>query len=326
MAHEISNINGRDEAFYALTPAWHGLGTVLDHAPTSEAAMEAAGLNWAVEKREIQTVDGLAIKGHMATVRTDCNGILGVVGDGYEVIQNHEAFGFLDSLLQDGVMKYESAGALRGGRIIWALARMPSVDTIAEGDNVNRYILFSAAHDGSGAIHAIPTGVRVVCANTHRIAVQGLTGIRHTASARSRLEIAKRYLSQFDEKFTLYRDHARKLAGLKYGSDAAKQYIETLFPQPEKSEGRAVTIRENKVQLVRDALRSERQTIPSIRGTWWSLVNAVTESVDHAPEKSQPRNEAHRIERREKKFLSLVDGPGADFKTKAFELALSMAS
>jgi phage/plasmid-like protein (TIGR03299 family) len=147
-------------------------------------------------------------------------------------------------------MKYESAGALRGGRIVWILARLPSVDTIAEGDDSLRYVLFSTSHDGSASIHAIPTSVRVVCANTLRVATLGDVGFRHTGNVQAKLEFARKYLSQFDEKFTLFRDHARTLATRRYTPEQAQAYIVELFPEVVE-DGRGKTIRERKVEAVR---------------------------------------------------------------------------
>ena len=319
MAHDISTVNGVDEAMFALRPAWHGLGTVLDHVPNSAEAIRAAHLDWQVEMQPMKTAGGVDVPEHFATVRTDCNAVLGVVGGRYKIVQNREAFDFLDGLLQDGIMRYESAGALRGGRIVFLLARLPSVDTIAEGDDSLRYVLFQTSHDGSSAIHAIPTSVRVVCANTLRVAVANDIGFRHTGDVAAKLEEARRYLSQFDAKFTLFRDSARRLAERRYTPEQAKEYINTLFP-PVAEPGRGQTIRDRKVETVRANFRNPRQNLPSIRGTWWALVNAVTESIDHKSEDA-PVERA----KRESAMISLTDGTGADFKTRAFDVALQMA-
>jgi phage/plasmid-like protein (TIGR03299 family) len=150
---------------------------------------------------------------------------LGVVSDRYKIVQNTDAFNFLDSLLQDGVIRYESAGALKGGRVVWALARMPSQDEIAPGDVSRRYILFSTTHDGSGSVHALPTSVRVVCANTLRIATASDCGFRHTGDVAKKLEFARQYLSQFDEKFTLFRDKARVLAQRHYSPQQSRDFM-----------------------------------------------------------------------------------------------------
>ena len=320
MAHELSfALDGTAEAFYALKPAWHGLGTVLDHAPTSAEAIKAAQLDWRVSLEEIRTASGKIVPDHYATVRSDTGAVLGCVGDKYSVVQNREAFDFLDSLFEDGLIKYESAGALRGGSRIWLLARMPSVDEIAPGDNSNRYVLFSTSHDGSASLHAIPTSVRVVCANTLRVAIASDVGFRHSGNVQRKLDYARQYLSQFDEKFTLFRDKARRLAELRYTPEQAKAYIEELFPSTGR-EGRSKSIRDNKVAEVRSALLSKRQQIPSIKGSWWALVNSVTESLDHSK-----RHTRHDRDAKEGRMISLTDGAGADFKSKAFSVAVAMA-
>ena len=323
MAHELElKHNGRIEAAFSLSPAWHGLGTVLDHVPTSREMITAAGLDWRVELQDLKTESGIAVPGHFATVRTDCNKILGVVGNRYTPVQNRDAFDFLDSLTSSGEMRYESAGALRGGGTVWALARLPSVDTIAEGDNSLRYVLFSTSHDGSGSIHAIPTSVRVVCANTLRIATAGAVGIRHTSNVKDRLAEARLLLSQYDRQFDLYRDKAQLLAQRKISPEDAKAFILELFPEV-KEEGRAKTIREETVQRIRDSWRNVRNNFSAIRGTWWQALNAVTEVIDHDDRKAG--GVWRKPEKRETRFLSLMNGSGADTKAKALRLALTIS-
>jgi phage/plasmid-like protein (TIGR03299 family) len=323
MAHELSFFGNSAEAFFALKPAWHGLGTVLDHAPTSEVAMQAAHLDWRVslEPLQTQTLGGIAVPDNFATVRSDTKAVLGVVSDKYKLVQNRQAFAFLDSLIESGDMRYESAGALKGGKVVWILGRMPEDDLIAEGDVSRRYVLFSTSHDGSAAIHAIPTSTRVVCANTLRIAIAGDKGIRHTGDVRGKLDVARRYLSQFNAGFTLFRDQAQLLAQRRFTPEQAKEYINTLFPEV-KEFNRARSNREKKIALVRKNYANPRQNLASIKGTWWALLNSVTELVDHAP---QTRRSSSR-DAQELKMMSTLDGTGATFKSDAYKLALKMAS
>jgi phage/plasmid-like protein (TIGR03299 family) len=329
MAHEISiTADGLAEAMFANQPAWHGLGKVLSFAPNSEVAIKEAHLDWVVGKKEIQLVENSKmLDGWVATVREDTGEPLGVVGDGYEVVQNAEAFSFLDSLLQDGIMKYESAFALKGGTKVCMLARMPSVDEVAEGDKQLRYVLLQTSHDGTSALNFMPTSVRVVCANTLRMALadkQHLFSIRHTAQLRDKLDKARLYISQFDKQYTLFRDKAQVLATRKYSRDEAKAYIDTLFPEVEDAEDRkrAATIRERKVGEVRNALQLERNSLPSIKGSWWALFNAVTDATDHKEKGYKGKDDRTRAENR---FINLTDGVGAAFKDKAFAVAREMA-
>lgn len=320
MPAEISFLNGKAEAAFALKPAWWDVGGeyILDHVPDSEAMIEAAHLNWDVETQPIFDNDGRHIPGHSTTVRTDTGLHLGVMSDSYRVVQNRDAFQFLDGLLKDGVMRYESAGALRGGRTVWALARMPSVDVIAEGDEVNRYILWLNSHDGKGALFAIPTSVRVVCANTAALAIRGQHGIKHIGDMSAKLDQAHKLLSQADRQFSDYSEKAKLLAKTRFDREQANRYIEALVPKPEQ-EGRSSTIHERKVESIRDAFRSERNQLPSIRGTYWSLYNSVTEAIDHG------RFFTYKGNRAESRMSSVLMGPGATLKQKAFDLASEMA-
>lgn len=337
MAHLISQASGKAEAFFALTPAWHGLGTVLDHAPDSATAIKAAGLDWSVDqlplvaRKTIQTPEGDVVRDidapeHLANVRSDTGQVLGVVGEGYKVIQNADAFGFLDSLLQDGVLKYESAGALKDGRIVWMLGRLPSVDTIATGDDVFRYVLLTMAHDGTGAIRGLPTATRVVCWNTLSAALRNgkdsIVTIRHSGDIKSKMRQAQFMLAQYDRQFTEHASACRHLAGKRYTAQELETYLNKLFP-PVEAEGRAKTIRDNDVASVRVNLESPRQRVGGIAGSWWSALNAVTELVDH---QSTTRGKTQRDKDENRMMASIgLHGRAAGFKQDALELALSMA-
>ena len=339
MAHEISVIDGLAEAAFANDPAWHGLGEVFkpgeNRGMNSQQALELAHLDWRVEKQPIFLRDNIEIPEHFATVRTDINKTLGIVGGRYEVQQNHECFDFLDGLCQDGIIEYESAFALNEGRKVVILARMPSFDEIAEGDNSLRYVLFSTSHDGTGCINILPTSVRVVCANTLRLALgksKATAAIRHTAKKDESLKLAKQWLSQFDEKFTMFRDAARFLAEKQYTPEQARDYIHTLFPMPEKAEGKELSKTvvknvEEKRAGVYGAVNIASNSLPSIKGTWWQLVNAVTWNVDHESN-FKHRSKDSRSEIRagkEKRFENSIQGAGADLKEQAFNLAIAMA-
>lgn len=110
--------------FYVREKPWHGLGTRVMTAPTSEEALELAGLNWKVVQEPVYTGENELIEGYKANVRDSDRKVLGVVTNRYRVIQNSDAFSFTDALLGEGV-RYETAGSLMGGRKVWLLARLP---------------------------------------------------------------------------------------------------------------------------------------------------------------------------------------------------------
>ena len=338
MAHNISRSNGINEAAYALRPAWHGLGQVLDNVPDSATMITAAHLDWRVDQLPVHvpTIDsntGLrgfkTVEGYRANTRNDTGEVLGIVGDRYHVIQNHESFEFLDSLLQDGIMRYESAGALFGGRVVWVLARMPSVDEIVPGDNCHRYLLFQTSHDGSLKLTCTPTNVRVVCWNTLSVArgSQIAMKFRHTTNVGKRLDTVRQWVSQYDSQFTLFRDHARTLAATPITSfDDVKRYVTTLFPEPDNGKpGRARTIWDQKLTAIIENLERGTQRTGMVGGrhNLWTVLNAVTEYVDH---QSTFRSSDGDRGRAENRFLGTTTGEQATFKRKAFELACEFAN
>ncbi len=134
-----------ESMFYVRETPWHGLGTKVLTAPSSNEALRLAGLNWQVLQEPIYTETEERIEGYKANVRDSDRRVLGVVTDRYKVIQNEEAFSFTDELLGEGV-RYETAGSLLGGRKVWLLARLPH-EYIIGGERISPYLVFSNTHD-----------------------------------------------------------------------------------------------------------------------------------------------------------------------------------
>lgn len=167
--------------FYTRTAPWHNMGTRVDEALTSKDALIYAGLDWQVLQEPVYTSAGELVSGYKVNVRDIDRNILGVVSDRYKIVQNEEAFSFTDALLGEGV-KYETAGSIANGKIVWMLAKMPQ-RYIISGDAIEPYLVFSNTHDGSGAIRVAMTPIRVVCQNTLNLALRGAQrswSARHT--------------------------------------------------------------------------------------------------------------------------------------------------
>jgi hypothetical protein len=132
---------------------WHGLGAVLDQPPATIAeAIERSGLGWRVEREAIAIDHGPAatvddwwmprcqeVRGWWANVRQDTREVLGIVGERYRIMQNVEAFQFVDQLI-GSAMNFETAGSLNGGRRVGVLASLPGHIEVG-GDPVRPYVL-----------------------------------------------------------------------------------------------------------------------------------------------------------------------------------------
>jgi phage/plasmid-like protein (TIGR03299 family) len=245
MAHEIDTTTGTAAVFVTGQPAWHRLGRVIAEAATSAEAIRLAGLDWTVEQWPLLACGPttaeqpagryLPCPGMLANVRTDTGAVLGVVSRDYRVFQNWEAFDFMDAIVGEGLARYETAGALKGGRRVWMLARMPQDLRVSGDDVVRPYLLLTNSHDGSMALRMIPTTVRVVCQNTLNLALgrarhgEGLT-IRHCESLEGRVREARAKLGLLTERVEQFADEARQLAACPLTDRQAREWFEQFFP------------------------------------------------------------------------------------------------
>lgn len=220
-----------EKMFYVRETPWHGLGTKVMEAPASEEALKIAGLDWKVLQEPIYTMGKEQIEGFKVNVRDTDRRVLGVVSDRYKIVQNQEAFSFTDELLGEGV-RYETAGSLQNGRKVWLLARMPH-EYIISGERITPYLVFFNSHDGSGAIKAALTPIRVVCQNTLNLALSTAKrswSMIHTGNiqgkiqeARDTLFLAEKYMDSLGKEF-------ESLRKKKLSDRQVQEYIEILLP------------------------------------------------------------------------------------------------
>ena len=343
MAHEITvRENGLAEAMYAFKPAWHGLGQVVQDAPTSADAMKLAGLMWEVEQHPLQTIvsqekmdrsgnptietEIVPVPNMVANVRSDNRKVLGVVSTWYKPVQNFEAFNFVDGLVADGSIRYEAAGSLKGGRTVWLLARMPGDLVVAPGDTTQRYILFVNGHDGLRAVRVMPTSVRVVCQNTLNLALNQNNAERsliipHMGDIHGKLDAARTVLGLVSGQFTQFATHATKMAFTGITHDEQARYIYDSFPDDDDPDADN-TQRENVRREIAKLLDDGPQAIPSIRGSVWATFNAVTQYIDHQARRTGRSAD----EKAENRMNSILMGPGAKLKAQAWSNALSLVA
>ena len=152
MSHEVEMVDGVAQMAYAGDTPWHGLGTKVAADLSPQQIMQQAGLDWTVEKETMTTASGVEIEGKKALVRSADNKVLDVVGDNWNPVQNSEAFEFFSEYCLAGDMEMHTAGSLKGGQMVWALAKIKESFDILGGDQVDSYLLFSNPHKYGKAI------------------------------------------------------------------------------------------------------------------------------------------------------------------------------
>lgn len=265
---------------YVREVPWHGLGTMVEEAPTSADAIRLAGLDWEIERRPIYDAESKQIDGWYANTRNTDGVTMGIVGNRYQIVQNAEAFEFTDNLIGDEV-RYETAGSLRGGKQIWLLAKMPTYNIL--GDDIEPYICFTNSHDGTGAVKVCMTPVRVVCNNTLNFALDTAKRKWSTphvgdmaaklAQARETLKLAEIYMENLKKQ-------AEQLANTTMWDDEIVKAVSNLIPIHKEFTQRQL----NTAFAQREALlnRLDAADIKKFSGTAWGFVNAVADFVDHA--------------------------------------------
>lgn len=271
-----------ESMFYTRETPWHGLGVKVGEAPTSEEALRLSGLDWEVTQEPICMEGGMVIPGYKANVRNTDRKVLGVVTDRYRVVQNTEAFAFTDALLGEGV-RYETAGALQEGKKIWLLARLPQ-KYIIMGEQVDPYLVFSNAHDASGAVRIAITPVRVVCNNTLNLALSTAKrsfSMVHTGDIKGKIKEAEDTLFMAEKYMECLGREFEALRKKSLTDGQVKDFIEMLIP----SDG-AVTMQQRRnVKRLRDDMASRYFYAPDLEGLGrnaYRFINCVSDHVTHA--------------------------------------------
>lgn len=309
MAHGLT---ATDQMFSVRAMPWHRLGVVLDEPPASiDDALERAGLGWRVRSADVlverraawrddfgqthaaEVVPAMTADGgsYRANVREDTGDLLGIVSEDYRVVDNREAFEFLDALIGSELC-FETAGSLHGGRRVWVLARLPEWAEVG-GDQTALYVYVANSHDGTLAVTAAATGVRIVCANTLSWALR--RSEHSEAAARTfRFRHAGNLALKFDEArqvIGMTLDWSRRFKAL--GDGLAREPISARrFERSVLSElfavqdGMGKVARANRERArveVLDLFRGKGaagDTSGNSPGTKWAAANAIAEHAD----------------------------------------------
>lgn len=271
-----------ESMFYVRTTPWHGLGTRVEEALNSQDALHYSGLDWTVQQEPLMTETFKDVPGFRANVRSDNGKILGIVGDKYKVVQNHEAFAFTDALIGEGV-RYETAGSLNGGRKVWMLARLPERYRLMD-EEVDPFIVFTNSHDGSGAIRVAPTPVRVVCQNTLNLALTTAKrswSMMHTSGVQAKLDEAHDALFKADFYMKALQNEAERLSMQMVSDRQVLKWIDELLPLEENaSEKQMLNIARLRNDLTRRYFDAPDLLLLPKNG--WRFINAVSDFATHA--------------------------------------------
>ncbi len=318
MSHGITTT---DTMFSVRQAPWHGLGAVLDTYPTSiDEALDKSGLGWKVTHGNVLVVkrpewiddygtthpaELIPARGFKANLREDTGELLGIVSTEYEVVDNRDAFRFLDALIGSD-LHFETAGSLWGGRRVWVLARLPEYIELG-GDQSATYVYVANSHDGSLAVTASATPIRIVCANTlgaalrrsdHAVEAQRTFRFRHTGNLQTKFTEARRVLGMTINYQRQFKELADRLAREPITAQRLESSVlRHLWTIDEDTGKRARQNRERTIEAVLAIFTGRGpagDTTGNSPGSKWVAWNAVCEQLDYGRRYTTRTNQVQR--------------------------------
>ncbi|WP_194714652.1 DUF932 domain-containing protein [Noviherbaspirillum soli] len=314
-------------AYVNETP-WHGLGNQLTPGQPLEVWAKRAGMNWCIESADVRYVasaDGLGsihtFPDQKVLYRSDSKAPLSVVSRRFQVVQPADILEFYRDLTEAGGFELETAGVLKEGRKLWALARTGQSVCLKGRDRVNGYLLLATACDGTLATTAQFTSVRVVCNNTLQIALaEGAGAVKVPHRSQFDPQAVKRQLGIAVSSWDGFMARMKALTECKVKDDTVEAFLKRVltYPVNPATDGSAIAVNDRALKTVQELYvgRGKGAEMASAAGTAWGLLNSVTEFVDHH---RRARSTDHRLD-------AAWFGQGAALKQKAWDEALKLVS
>jgi phage/plasmid-like protein (TIGR03299 family) len=315
---------------YVGAEPWHGLGNKLAPKQPLEVWASAAGMNWRIDEAEVRYVAGNghsplgaihAFPEQKVLYRSDTKAPLSVVSARYQVVQPSEILEFYRDLTEVGGYELETAGVLKEGRKLWALARTGQSATLKGKDQVNGYLLLATACDGSLATTAQFTSVRVVCNNTLAIALGDGTGaVKVPHRSQFDAQAVKRQLGIAVSSWDAFMVRMKALSERKVSDTVAEKFLRRVltYSTTHPADRDSIAVNERAIKAVGHlyAGRGKGADLASASGTAWGLLNAITEYADHH---RRARSDDHRRD-------AAWFGAGATLKQRAWDEAMKLVA
>jgi phage/plasmid-like protein (TIGR03299 family) len=327
MSHQIV---GNQMAYVGQEP-WHGLGVKVREGASGVEMLQAAKLDWTVQRRAIAMRDGNGkellitepLNGYRAIVRGSDDRVFQIATDGYKVVQNQEIVDFFREYCEAGHATMETVGALRDGAVIWALARLNGGSTLkigTQGDELRGYMLLATSHDASLKTIGQPTQVHVVCHNTLTAAIDRQGKHTFQLSHRSKFnertkDEARKVMGLAIEQVVSLNSLAVELARCTIDESGWMEFMGKLLGEDGLLDPKTAELSKTAEDIREATISSPGSALATARGTLWGAVNGVSYFVDHMKRSRSDQN----------RLFGAWFGDGDRMKSTAVKVAAEMA-
>lgn len=256
---------------------WDKVGTDIREANSVKEALQIAGMDYEVVKSPIYLSNGFRIKDQFATKKKGTDEVFGIVGKDYTIVQNEEAFSFVDGIIQDGLTFVKAGETSYMNYIIASLPEQYIMD-----DKFTPYIIFQNSHVGASTIKAAICPLRIVCQNQFSMEFRRSTNkisLRHSSSVHDKMKEAQHTLQFTAEYMNTFTKQAEKLATTKISDESVGSIVDQYFLIDEEASTRKINSTEAKRQIFLNAYNAEDNQ--NFKGTAWGMINAFSDYITH---------------------------------------------
>lgn len=256
---------------------WNKVGTDIREANSVKEALQISGLDYEVVKAPIYLSNGHRIKDQFATKKKGTDEVFGIVGKDYTIVQNEEAFSFVDGIISEGLTFVKAGETSYMNYIIASLPEQYILD-----DKFKPYIIFQNSHAGATTLKAAICPLRIICQNQFTMAFrnsENKISIRHSSSIHEKMDEAQHILQFNAEYMNSFNKMANKMAANKIGDEKALEIIDKYFLVDDNASTRKVNSNEEKKTILLNAYNAEDNQ--NFRGTQWGLINAFSDYITH---------------------------------------------
>ena len=221
--------------------------------------------------------NGHRIKDQFATKKKGTDEVFGIVGKDYTIVQNEEAFSFVDGIISEGLTFVKAGETSYMNYIIASLPEQYILD-----DKFKPYIIFQNSHAGATTLKAAICPLRIICQNQFTMAFrnsENKISIRHSSSIHEKMDEAQHILQFNAEYMDSFNKMAIKMAANKIGEEKALDIIDKYFLVDDNASTRKVNSTEEKKVILLNAYNAEDNQ--NFRGTQWGLINAFSDYITH---------------------------------------------
>nr|DAO63015.1 MAG TPA: hypothetical protein [Caudoviricetes sp.] len=278
------------------TTTWHSIGKDVRECKDMEQVLHKSGLDYEVIKQPIFTPNvfnaGTVVNVPNRFMTVNSNGkMYDVVSDKFQVIQNREAFEFVDYMGDE--LSFEKAGETLSG-MVYIIAKLPSVRIL--GDEFTPHVIFRNGFSGKVKITAAICPLRLVCQNQFNFAfenTQNTVSIRHVGNTEAKLQEARDVLKLNANYMQELNKMAEQYVGIKLTPKQVDKVLDQMFPIADRENINAFKLHQLEEARTKFTAAYNADDNSNFRGTGWGIVNAYTDFITHKPAmgKTETRDE-----------------------------------